>query len=108
MERNAISGREGQLRFVASNVVDSAVVPPPVRWVASPLQVNRSTRTARVTPTNRGGRVSCNSGCANCKLDCLALHDTDPETQEYLRQAISSISTKRILVQRRLDQEEEW
>lgn len=51
--------------------------------------------------------MTCSSDCANCELDCLALHGTDPETQEYLRLAISSIANTEITVQKTLDNYEE-
>lgn len=51
--------------------------------------------------------MSCSSDCISCKLDCLALHGTDPETQEYLRLVISQITNTEITVQKTLDNYEE-
>ena len=47
--------------------------------------------------------MSCNSDCVSCELDCLTLHGTDPETQEYLRWVISQIANTEITVQKTLE-----
>ena len=51
--------------------------------------------------------MSCNTDCENCELDCLTLHGTDPETQEFLRLVISQIANTEITVQKTLDNYEE-